>query len=299
MRIWDKIRSSLAVLGLAFLAAGTPAAADAKAAKPAMWQVSDKDTSIYLFGTVHLLPPGTQWRTPKLDKAAGEAGTLVVETIIDEKNPRAFAAELARLSIRPGLPPIVSRVAPGKQAALRAVIAKAGIPEVSLNNMETWAAAFALLQLQFKELGVSGTDGVELVLRDAFTSAGKRVEQLETNSQQLGFFDALPEAAQRELLEGAIESPAAAKKQFDAMLAAWMSGDVEAIGRTFNAEFQNSPELKDVLLKRRNANWAYWLHSRMGQPGTVFVAVGAGHLAGEDSVVEMLKKRGLRVRRVQ
>jgi uncharacterized protein YbaP (TraB family) len=299
MRIWDKLRSGLAAFGLAALAAGTPAAADAKTAKPAMWQVSDKDTNIYLFGTVHLLPPGTQWRSPKLDKATREAGTLVVETIIDEKNPQAFAAELARLSIRPGLPPIVSRVAPAKQAALRAAIVKSGIPEAALNNMETWAAAFALLQLQFKELGVSGTDGVELALRQAFLTAGKRVEQLETNSQQLGFFDTLSEASQRELLEGAVETPVAAKQQFDAMLAAWMSGDVNAIGRTFNAEFQNSPDLKEVLLKRRNANWAWWLHSRLGQPGTVFVAVGAGHLAGEDSVVELLKKRGLRVKRVQ
>lgn len=299
MRIWDKIKSGLAALGLATAAIASSAPADAKAAKPAMWQVSDKDTSIYLFGTVHLLPPGTQWRTAKLDKATREAGTLVVETIIDEKNPQAFAAELARLSIRRGLPPIVSRVAPAKQAALRAAITKSGIPEAALNNMETWAAAFALLQLQFKELGVSGTDGVELTLRQAFTNAGKRVEQLETNSQQLGFFDSLPEASQRELLEGAVETPAAAKRQFDAMLAAWMRGDVDAIGRTFNSEFKSSPEMKEVLLKRRNANWAWWLHSRMGQPGTVFVAVGAGHLAGEDSVVEMLKKRGLRVRRVQ
>ena len=299
MRIWNKIKSGLAALGLATAAIGASAPAEAKAAKPAMWQVSDKDTNIYLFGTVHLLPPGTQWRTAKLEKATRESGTLVVETIVDEKNPQAFAAELARLSIRPGLPPIISRVSPAKQPALRAAIAKAGIPEAALNNMETWAAAFALLQLQFKELGVSGTDGVELTLRQAFTAAGKRVEQLETNSQQLGFFDSLPEASQRELLEGAVETPAAAKRQFDAMLAAWISGDVEAMGRTFNAEFKSSPEMKEVLLKRRNANWAWWLHSRLGQPGTVFVAVGAGHLAGEDSVVELLKKRGLRVRRVQ
>ena len=299
MRIWDKVRRGLAALGFATAALAAPSAAEAKAAKPAMWQVSDRDTNIYLFGTVHLLPPGTQWRSAKLDKAAGEAGTLVVETIIDEKNPQAFAAELARLSVRPGLPPIVSRVPLEKQAALRAVIAKAGIPEAALNNMETWAAAFALLQLQFKELGVSGTDGVEQSLRQTFATAGKRIEQLETNSQQLGFFDGLPEAAQRELLEGAIESPAAAKQQFDSMLAAWISGDVDAIGRTFNTEFKNSPELREALLRRRNANWAYWLHSRLGQPGTVLVAVGAGHLAGDDSVVEMLKQRGLKVKRVQ
>ena len=100
-------------------------------------------------------------------------------------------------------------------------------------------------------------------------------------------------------IEGAVESPAAAKQQFDAMLGAWMSGDVKAIGRTFNAEFQNSPELREALLRRRNANWSYWLERRMAVPGTVFMAVGAGHLAGEDSVVEMLKKRGYRVKRVQ
>ena len=299
MRIWDKIRNSLAALGLAVMAAGTAAPADAKAAKPALWKVYDRDTEIYLFGTVHLLPPGTQWRTAKFDKAANDAGTLVVETIIDEKNPQTFAMELARLSIRPGLPPVFDRVRPEKRAALQAVITKSGIPVAALDNMETWAAAFALLQLQFKELGVSGTDGVELALRNTFAAAGKPVQQLETNSQQLGFFDTLPESAQRELLEGAVEEPAKAKQQFDAMVAAWMSGDVDAIGQTFNAEFQASPELKQALLLRRNANWSYWLETRLAQPGKVLVAVGAGHLAGSDSVVELLKKRGLRVKRVQ
>jgi uncharacterized protein YbaP (TraB family) len=281
------------------MAATIAAPADAKAAKPALWKVYDRDTEIYLFGTVHLLPPGTQWRTAQFDKAAREAGTLVVETIIDEKNPQAFAMELARLSIRPGLPPVLDRVRPEKRAALQAVITKSGVPIAALNNMETWAAAFALLQLQFKELGVSGNDGVELALRNAFAAAGKPIQQLETNSQQLGFFDSLPESAQRELLEGAVESPAAAKQQFDAMLGAWMNGDVDAIGRTFNAEFQASPELKQALLLRRNANWSYWLETRLAHPGKVLVAVGAGHLAGSDSVVEMLKKRGLRVKRVQ
>lgn len=299
MRIRDKIRHFFAAFGIAVAGLVAPAAADAREARPAMWRLYDHDTNIYLFGTVHLLPPGTNWRTPAIDKATREAGTLIVETIVDDKNPQAFAAELARLSIRPGLPPIVERVPPEKRDALRSVIAKSGIPEAALNNMETWAAAFALLQLQFKELGVSGNDGVELNLKKAFAAAGKPIEQLESNSQQLGFFDGLPEGAQRQLLEGAIESPAAAKKQFDSMLAAWISGDVKAIGRTFNAEFRNSPDLKEALLRRRNAHWAWWLHSRLAQPGTVFVAVGAGHLAGEESVIEMLKQRGLKVRRVQ
>jgi len=299
MRMWNRIRNSFAGVGAALLALAMPAAAEARTARPAMWKVADADTSIYLFGTVHLLPPNYQWRTRTFDRAANEAGTLVVETIVDETNPALFAALLARMSITPGLPPILDRVKPSKRAALQATIAKSRIPQAALDRMETWAAAFALLQLQFAELGVSGGDGVESGLKKAFASAGKPVEQLETNAEQLSFFDTLPEGAQRELLEGAIEQPAKVKKQFDSMLKAWVSGDVEAIGRTFNSEFKDSPELRDALLRRRNANWARWLESRMAKPGTVLVAVGAGHLAGSDSVIAMLKKRGLKVRRVQ
>lgn len=299
MQILNKFRQRLAAVALAFSTALSAAPADAKAARPAMWKVSDRDTEIYLFGTVHLLPAGYQWRTLAFDRAAHEAGTLVVETIIDDQNPQKFAAELARMSVSPGLPPLLERVAPAKREALRGVIAQSQMPMAALDRMETWAAAFALLQLQFKGLGVTGGEGVENVLRHNFLRAGKRVEQLETNAEQLGFFDSLPEVAQRELLEGAIEQPAAVKKQFDMMLAAWAKGDVDAIADTFNDEFKTSPELKEALLRRRNANWSRWVEGRMAVPGKVLLAVGAGHLAGDESVVAMLKKRGLKVKRVQ
>src|SRR3954465_12765372 len=108
MHIWNKIRASLATLGLAATAVGVAGPVQARETKPALWQVYDKDTSIYLFGTIHLLPPNTNWRSAKFDKAAADAGTLAGETIIDEKTPAAFAAEYARLGVRAGLPPVIS-----------------------------------------------------------------------------------------------------------------------------------------------------------------------------------------------
>ena len=87
--------------------------------------------------------------------------------------------------------------------------------------------------------------------------------------------------------------------EFDQMLKAWAAGDVAEIARSFSAEFHDSPELQAALLARRNANWAGWVERRMTQPGSVMVAVGAGHLAGDGSVQEMLKRRGYRVTRVQ
>jgi uncharacterized protein YbaP (TraB family) len=275
-----------------------PQAADAKGA-PAMWSVSDADTTVYLFGTIHLLPADYKWRTPKFDRAIAGSNELVVETIIDEKNPTELMAVMARLAVSPGLPPISERVPPAKRALLADAIRKSGIPQAAFDRLETWAAAFLLLANQFKELELKGEEGVEVVLRGSFAAQGKPIGQLETNAEQLGFFDALSEASQRQLLEGAIESSPETRKEFQAMLGSWARGDVAAIARSFNSDLSASPELMNALIKRRNANWSKWIERRMAQPGSVMIAVGAGHLAGKDSVIELLKRDGYRVRRVQ
>jgi uncharacterized protein len=291
------LKQMLAFLGLVALAAQPGSAAPQP--KPALWRVSDADTTIYLFGTIHLLPRSAAWRSPRLEQALRDSQGLVVETLVDSANPRQLAAEMAALGFRSGLPPLVARVSPDKVPALRAAMARTGIPEATYNRMESWAAAFTLLGVQFQSLGLQGEAGVESVLRRTFTAAGKPVGQLETNREQLLLFDTLPEKAQRQLLEGAIEPQGAVKQQFDSMLAVWLSGDVEAIGRTFNRDLEDSPELRNALLTYRNGRWAQWIERRLAQPGTVLVAVGAGHLAGDTSVQRYLQSRGIKVRRVQ
>jgi uncharacterized protein YbaP (TraB family) len=223
----------------------------------------------------------------------------VLETLIDTANPQQLAGIMAALGFSSGLPPIASRVPADKRAALEAAIVKTQIPRPMFDRMETWAASFTLLGVQFQTLGVQGEQGVEAVLRQSFTAAGKPVGQLETNQEQLTFFDRLPEDAQRQLLEGAIENPAEMKKQFGDMLQSWLRGDVDKIGNSFNRDLQSSPELKAALLTRRNFNWSQWIERRMAQPGTVMVAVGAGHLAGESSVQKYLQSRGYKVERLQ
>ena len=291
----------LAALGLVALAscATVPQSASAAGPKPALWQVSDQDTTIYLFGTIHLLPPNSSWHTPTFDAAVQRSQGLVVETLIDAANPNALAAEMASMGFANNLAPIAQRVPPEKVAALEAAIGRTGIPRALFDRMETWAAAFTLMGVQFQSLGLQGEQGVEAVLRQTFTAAGKPVTQLETNREQLSLFDTLPERAQRQLLEGAIAEQGAVEQQFDQMLAAWLSGDVDSIAQTFNRDLRDSPELKAALLTRRNANWAQWIERRLATPGTVFVAVGAGHLAGDVSVQRYLEARGIRTQRVQ
>ncbi len=282
----------------ALLALGSATQARApRVARPALWEVSDPDTTIYLFGTIHLLPNDLKWRTPKLDQAMTNSQELVVETIIDEKNPTKLMSAMASLGLARGLPPLVERVPPAKRAALQAAIKKSGVPEQAYNGMKTWMAAFLLLANQFRDLGLSG--GVEGVLRNDFLARNKPIGELETNLEQLSFFDRLPESAQRNLLEGSLEEGASMKSEFGGMLNAWSRGDVGGIARTFDKDLSTSPELRDSLIRQRNANWSKWIKQRMTQPGAVMIAVGAGHLAGPYSVLEMLKKDGYKIRRVE
>jgi uncharacterized protein YbaP (TraB family) len=286
-------------LGLAGLIVAAPAAARTSQGHPALWEVGDSDTTLYLFGTIHLLPEKFQWRTPKFDQALNKAQQLIVETVVDDKNPTKLMAVLVSLGFSKGLPPITDRVSPAKRAALEAAIAKSGTPKAAFDQMETWTAAFMIMGQQFKEMGLKGGEGVEAVLRGKFVSDGKPIGELETNAEQLGYFDTLPEKAQRDLLESALDTQENNDKEFAGMLNAWARGDVAAVAKTFDRGLAASPELQKALIRQRNQNWSRWIAQRMAQPGSALIAVGAGHLAGKDSLIALLQKQGYRVRRVQ
>ncbi|MFL6725129.1 MAG: TraB/GumN family protein [Sphingomicrobium sp.] len=292
------LRRALAALTVSLTLVAAPTMArPTQVARPALWKVSDPDTTIYLFGTIHLLPPKYQWRSAKLDKAMTDSQQLIVETLVDTQK---FMAAMASLAFNtPNLPPLAERVPPAKRAALADLMRKAGVAPHAFDRMETWAPAIILLNERFKEIGLQSDQGVEVVLRSTFASKSKPLGELETTAEQLGFFDALPEKAQRQLLEGAVDDPENMRKDFQGMLAAWVRGDVPAVARTFNHDLSDSPALQQALIKRRNANWAKWIENRMTQPGEIMIAVGAGHLAGKDSVIALLQHDGYRVRRVQ
>ena len=295
------MRLILPLLGL-LLAACAPRAATVEAppavARPALWKLADADTTIYLFGTIHVLPAGYAWETGPVREAIAGAGELVLETVIGP-DPAALSALLLRMGTSPGLPPLLDRVAPDKRAGLAAMIARSGIPPATLDSMETWTAALLLVQTSLVDMKLDGGSGVEPQVEARFRAGGRPVEGLETPEQQLGFFDTLPEAAQRDFLETTVEDPTEARGDYDAMLAAWARGDTKAIAATFDEELKTSPALREALLVRRNANWTKWLEARLETPGTVLVAVGAGHLVGPASLQAMLAKDGYKVQRVR
>lgn len=291
------IRALLFGLLLALGACKAAPEARPRDADPALWVVRDKDTTVYLFGTVHMMRPGLSWFDEAVRKAFDSSDALVLELVMPpEAEMQALIAELGVAKSGPALP---DQLPPALAAKLRAALPGLGMAPDSLDRTEPWLAAMTLSVQPLRRLGYDDKDGAEQVLGAAAKAAGKPILGLETARQQLGYFDRLSPAAQRALLETTLDDLPHAGPEIEAMVKDWSAGDADALARLLNADLDRAPELKQALLVTRNRNWAGWIAARMRKPGTVFVAVGAGHLAGADSVQAELARRGLKVERVR
>ena len=298
-RHWHKVRHGLAALSLLLAGCATDQATLAERPPagavpgPALWQVADADTTIYLFGTVHALPEGTQWLDARVQRAFDTADELVTE--VDLATVRASGQSLAGAGMLPEGQSLRGLMQPDNREAFEAALVTLGLPVEAFDRMEPWLAAMSLTLLPVVRAGYQANSGVESAL--ASKAEGKTRSGLERIEDQIALFDTLPMAAQLAYLDQAVHQMPSASSSLDAMVAEWLAGDAEDLATLINAEVTDR-DLHARLLTRRNANWATWIADRLNRPGTVFVAVGAGHLAGEGSVQDQLRGHGLQVTRI-
>jgi uncharacterized protein YbaP (TraB family) len=266
-----KLANLLALTAAPFaLFAANPVLADHHAAKetaaptakgPALWKVADEDTTIYLFGTVHVLPKMAQ------SKGLLPAGTTL-RSLLNAEQTTAFTAGMAKL----------------------------GAPAEAFDPLKPWLAGLTFSLLPLMQSGYDPNSGVEKVL---LAKAGdKQKDALETAEFQLGIFDGMPQDAQVTFMMEALTQMDKTKPMLDRMVAEWVKGDPDQLAAVMN-EGMDDPKVAEALLYNRNANWAEWIDTRLDKPGTVFIAVGAGHLAGAKSVQDFLDKKGIKVTRVK
>jgi hypothetical protein len=303
-------RASLLALTAAPLAmfAASPALADNHAATetaaapattgtgPALWKVADEDTTIYLFGTVHVLPKELEWYDATIATALKGSDMIVTEIKMD----KASEAELQELSMKLGLLPpgttLRSLLTPEQTAAYEAGLAKLGAPPEAFDPVKPWLAGLTLSLLPLMQQGYDPNSGVEKIL---LAKAGTKPQgALETAEFQLGIFDNMPTEAQVAFMMEAVEGMDEIKPMLDRMVAEWAEGDAAELANIMN-EGMTDPAVAEALLYSRNANWAEWIDTRLDEPGTVFIAVGAGHLAGAKSVQDYLAQKGITVARVK
>jgi uncharacterized protein YbaP (TraB family) len=307
MKLFGRITATLTLLtGLPAYAQTAPApdaapaelaAPETRDADPALWVVKDKDTTIYLFGTIHVLKPGLSWFDEAVKTAFDKSGEVVLE--MPMPTTEQAQAAVMKSAVNMTGPKLSEKLPESERAAYAKAVADAGLPAGTLEPLDPWFAASTLTQVALQKQGYDLASGAEQVISTAAKAAGKPVTGLETLEQQLGFFDSLTDAAQIAFLTDTIKELPDAGKEIDKMVDQWAQGDPAALAVTINADMAATPELRRVLLTDRNARWAKWIEQRMAKPGTVFVAVGAGHLAGTGSVQDALKRYKLRAVRVK
>lgn len=287
--------AGLTVNAAASAAAG--AAVRERTATPALWVLRDHDTTIHIFGTSHMLPKGVNWLHGPVRTAFDQSDMLVLE-IVQPDDPAQLRPIVMQLGLNPRGVSLSSQLPAPLRAEMAQAASQVGLPMAALEPLRPWLAATTIAVAGLQGLGLNSEQGVEQVLAAHAKASGKAIDGLETPEQQFGFLASLPHDDQVALLRSSIRDLEGIRTEANALMASWMSGDIETVGQLMNESLKDAPNLARVLLTERNARWATWVKSRMDQPGRVFLAVGAGHLSGPDNLIDLLERKGFRVQRV-
>lgn len=334
-----KLRSLLSLTALPFaLLAAHPALADDHGAHgagattgqgPALWKVADEDTTIYLFGTVHVLPAEIEWYDAAIASALTGSDIIVTEIPMDPSSEAAMQQLTMAKGMLPQGTTLRSLLNDEQKTQYATALSKLGgmieaqqlasapaeviaqyqdakaqglVPDpgdalaANFDPMKPWLTGLTLSILPLMQQGYDLNSGVEKVLLGKVPE--KPTDALETAEFQLGIFDSMTQEAQIAFMMEAATGIDELKSTLDRMVAEWAKGDADALAAIMN-EGMSDPAVAEALLYNRNANWAEWIGTRLDTPGTVFIAVGAGHLAGPKSVQDYLAQKGITVTRVK
>jgi uncharacterized protein YbaP (TraB family) len=285
-----------------FAALAASACADARPAapsEPAVFAARDADSTIYLYGTVHVRPNGSDWGGPIAHAALAAASDVWTEMDISPETD-ARGQQLARqLSAAPADHPLSSWLTPDENARLRALCTRLRVDPNALEHLQPWAASLTLTLLPIMQAGYDPQSGVDRDV-DAYADAHHlREHAFETIDEQLGFLANLSAQLQHQMLLEAVDEAAQGPTEIADMTRAWERGDTDALQRGVVDETRHDyPELYQVLFVRRNAAWLPIIERELAGSNTEFIAVGAGHLLGPDGLIAQLRARGVHVERV-
>jgi uncharacterized protein YbaP (TraB family) len=265
-------------------------APDLAQAEPLLWKVTNGAATVYLFGSVHLLKPGAVWDTPKVEAALARSGELW-EEVANIDDMAAARPLVQSLGLDPGHP-LTAKLDPAHQVALASALKTLGAPPTAFDPMRPWLAAVTLDIAPLLKAGYDPKAGVDILIKHAADQRGLPVKGFETLAQQLHYFADMSPKDELALLDETLDQIPDATDDLNETEAAWEQGDETRLASLMRKGM--SDELYQLLLVKRNQAFALAIAERLKSPGVAFVVVGAGHLAGPDSVQAKLKRLGFK-----
>ncbi len=269
-------------------------------AHPALWKIAGPNATIYLFGTVHLLPANVHWFDDIVARAFTRSDTLVTEIL--DPTPEQLRPILATKAMLPAGQSLRDMLTLAQRKRFEAALVANHVVVAGFDRYQPWYAAVALASVPMMQLGYDLADGVDATLGQRAQALGRSHEALETAEYQLNLFAALPQPVQKAYLMAVVKQLPTVKTELTSVIHAWEGGQAGELAKLVNSD-EDDPQMMQTLLIDRNKNWARWIQARLDQPAkpheTLFIAVGAGHLAGPGSVMDQLRTLGIASQRLQ
>ena len=263
--------------------------------QPPMWVVSDADSEITLYPTLHILPPEIEWKSGALAKRLEGADEVWFEIMPGAENDPALQQTMMLLGIDPGKS-LLARLSADEKQGLSEAVGVMGMTLESVDNMRPWLVSTLVGVSALISKGFEPNAGVEKQLQPMVK--GKTIRALETADAQMKMLASIPEEAQMNMLRQTLQDLDESVADLKDMAHDWAVGDLEELEDDLIAEMKTDmPVVYELLFKARNENWVQQIETEMKGSGTDFIAVGAGHLVGDDGVPALLKARGYTVTR--
>jgi uncharacterized protein YbaP (TraB family) len=301
--------SAIAAITLfAFLFVAATAVARDTTASPAIWKIDGEKGDIYFFGSFHILPKDLVWRTPALDAALNVANQIVFEVDFDQAQDASVMGDLvARHGFLPPDKSLRRMIAVEYRAKLEATAADLGLPIASVDRMRPWLAALTITSLtairQTSRTGkkpdpaaaMSEQGGVDLKLWNWAKQNGKPRGALETVESQIQVFANLTPEQEVQYLVMILQQGSKVEESIDLLLNAWKTGNIRELDRALNGDMDSFPAMRKALFDDRHANWMPQIETMLNDGRTHVIVVGAAHLIGKGSIIDLLRAKGIRV----
>ena len=275
-----------------------PAFAETDDKLPDLYEISDGDSSIFVYGTIHVLRDGTVWEKPELKNRIDNADRVLFELDVDapDFNMQAAQAMQSKMPNTSGNK-LSESLTTEELAELTELIAGIGMPAQMIDQFDPWVFYLQLANVDLVKMGLNPAVGVEATLQKHVAAAGKDIEGLETLDQQLNIFETTPWDEQVAALKSYLANRDQGAELINKMIAMWQQDQIDEIATLLNENLESSPALAQKLIGDRNANWVATFKDLLANDEKAFIAVGAGHLPGAEGVLTMMESAGYSITR--
>jgi uncharacterized protein YbaP (TraB family) len=264
-----------------------------------VWVVQSGGNVVYIGGTCHLLRQSDHPLPKAFTTAYQASDRLVFETQMEQLQSTAFQQALVQKAMYTDGTTLDRVLSPAIYRELSDYCNRAGVPIAQLRSFKPFMVILTLVSVELEKMGVSSQAGVDHFFYSKALADGKPTAGLETVQDQLDFLSSMSDGIEDRFVAKGLKDLDRFQQLLDQLISVWRKGDEDKLYQFFLQDMKNDfPKLHRRLVDDRNAAWLPQIKQLIASPQTEFVLVGVAHLVGPQGIVSLLKKQGLKVRKL-